>query len=212
MNGENLEEVDQFKYIGATFTKDGSNDSEIKLRLSQATSAMVMLTTILNSKDIRFKLKYNRYRSLVLSILYYGCESWTISALSIKKQQGFENKSHRKLLRITYKEMKTNEYNKDVMISLLVHMNQYYSPAAEENYNGTVIQLDMTTSVKKLQGMVEGNRKCGRPTMKWIDDIKEWGKMIQSDLMVKPHDRNEWRRHCITARSLISLTIRESRE
>ena len=44
------------------------------------------------------------------------------------------------------------------------------------------------------------------------DDIKEWSKMTQSDLMVKPHDRNEWRRHCITASALISPTIRESRE
>ena len=82
--GEKLEEVDKFKYIGATITKYGSSDSEIKIRLAQATSAMVMLTTIWNSKDIRFKLKYNLYRSLVLSILTYGCEYWTISAISTK--------------------------------------------------------------------------------------------------------------------------------
>ena len=39
--GEKLEEVDQFKYIGATITKYGSSDSKIKIRLTQATSAMV---------------------------------------------------------------------------------------------------------------------------------------------------------------------------
>ena len=43
--GENLE-VDQFKYLGATITKDGSSESEIKIRLDQDTSAMVSLTTI----------------------------------------------------------------------------------------------------------------------------------------------------------------------
>ena len=79
---------------------------------------MVRLTTIWNSKDTRLKIKYNLYSSLVLSILTYGCESWTISAISTKIQ-GFENKSHRKLLGITYREMKTNEYIKDVMISLI---------------------------------------------------------------------------------------------
>ena len=73
--GENLEEVDQFKYLGATITKNGSSDYDITIRLAQATSAMVRLTTIWNSKGIRFKLKYNLYRSLVLSILTYGCES-----------------------------------------------------------------------------------------------------------------------------------------
>ena len=39
----------------------------------------------------------------------------------------------------------------------------------------------MTTSTKNPQSMVEGNRKCGRPKLKWIDDIKEWRKMTQSD-------------------------------
>ena len=91
----------------------------IKIRLSQATSAMVRLTTIWNSTYIRFKLTYNLYRSLILSILTYRCESWTISALSTTKIQGFENKSHRKLLGITYIEMKTNEYIKDVKINLI---------------------------------------------------------------------------------------------
>ena len=80
--GEKLEEEDQFKYIGATITKYGSSDSEIKIKLSQATSSMVRLTTIWHNKYIRFKLKYNLYYSILLSILTYGCESWTISALS----------------------------------------------------------------------------------------------------------------------------------
>ena len=60
--------------------------------------------------------------------------------------------------------------------------------------------------------MIEGNRKFGRPKRKCIDDINEWSKMSQSDLMVKPHDRNEWRQHCITSSSLISSTILKSRE
>ena len=50
--GEKLEEVEQFKYLGATITKDGSSDYDIKIRLDQATSAMVRITTIWNSKDI----------------------------------------------------------------------------------------------------------------------------------------------------------------
>ena len=55
--------------------------------------------------------------------------------------------------------------------------------------------------------MVEGNRERGRPNIKWIDDIKEWIKITQSDLMVKSQDRNEWRRHCIIA-SIIGYILR----
>ena len=109
--------------------------------------------------------------------------------------------------------MKTNEYIKSVMISLI----GTYEPIVQSirrrklKWYGHTIRHD-NLSKTILQGMVEGNRKCSRPKRKWIDDIKEWSKLNQSDLMVKPHDRNEWQRHCLTASSLISPTIRESRE
>ena len=73
--GEKLEEVDKFCYLGSTLTRDGSCEAEISIRLALATSAMVRLYTICNSKQITFKLKNNLYRSLVLSILTYGCET-----------------------------------------------------------------------------------------------------------------------------------------
>ena len=82
--GEKQEKVVKFKYIGATITTDSSSDSEIKIRFTHATSAMERITKVWYSKDIRFKLKYNLYRSLVLSILTCGCEYWTISSPSIK--------------------------------------------------------------------------------------------------------------------------------
>ena len=57
MNGQQLEEVDHFKYLGATLTKDGRSTTEIKIRLAQATSAMAKLTVIWRSKDISFPVK-----------------------------------------------------------------------------------------------------------------------------------------------------------
>ena len=111
--GCKLEEVEKFKYIGATLTKNGTCEQEVRIRLAQAISAMVRLTTIWNSTHIRFKLKYNLYRSLILSIFTYGCESWTFNANITKKIQAFENKSHRKLFCITYREGKTNIFIKN---------------------------------------------------------------------------------------------------
>ena len=70
-------------------------------------------------------------------------------------------------------------------------------------YGHTIIHDNLSKTI--LRSMVEGNHKCGRPKRKWIDDIIEWNNMTQSDLKVKPHDRNEWRRYCITYSSLISL-------
>ena len=129
--GCKLEEVEKFKYLGATLTKNGICDQEVRIRLTQATSAMVRLTTIWKSTHIRFKLKYNIYRSLILSILTYGCESWTLNANITNKILAFENKSHRKLLCITYKESKTNIFFKNKMNTLIgtVEPLLYYKTA-----------------------------------------------------------------------------------
>ena len=117
--GCKLEEVEKFKYLVATLTKNRTCDQELRIRLAQATSAMVRLTTIWKSTHIRFKLKLNLYRSLILSILTYGCESWTLNANITKKMQAFENKSHRKLLCITYREGKTNIFVKNKINTLI---------------------------------------------------------------------------------------------
>ena len=93
MNGQQLEEVMAFKYLGATLTKDGRSTAEIKIRLAIATASMVKLNKIWSSKDINFATKIKLFKTLVLSTLLYGCESWTLTADSTKRIQAFENKN-----------------------------------------------------------------------------------------------------------------------
>ena len=57
--GNKLEGVNKLCYLGATLSKYGSCKTEIKIRLALATSAMIRIYTIWNSKHINFKLKYN---------------------------------------------------------------------------------------------------------------------------------------------------------
>ena len=101
MNGQKLEKVEAFKYLGATLTKDGRSSMEVKIRLATATAAMAKLEKIWRNKSISLPTKIKLYRSLVLSILLYGCESLTLSADLEKKLQAFEMKCYRKLLRIS---------------------------------------------------------------------------------------------------------------
>ena len=108
LNGEVLEEVQSFKYLGAIIAKDGCSDTEIKARLGAATAAMSRLKTIWKSNNIHLTTKMKLYKTLVLSILLYGCESWTLTAEMQRKLQAFENKSYRRMLNVTYLDRITN--------------------------------------------------------------------------------------------------------
>ena len=110
-----LEDVKTFKYLGATLKSGGSSDNELRIRLATATSAMIRLNVIWTSKNIRFKIKFNLYRSLVLPILLYWCETWTLMLNEEKKISAFENKAHRRLLEINYCQRKTNVYVKETI-------------------------------------------------------------------------------------------------
>ena len=85
MNGKQLEEVNAFKYLGATMTKDGRSTVEIKTRIAIATSTMTKLDKIWKNKYISFPTKLRLYKALVLSTLLYGCESWTMTAETTKR-------------------------------------------------------------------------------------------------------------------------------
>ena len=77
MDGEELEEVSSFKYLGATLTKDGTCKTEICIGIASATVAMARLTRVWKS-NIGFQTKFKLYKSLVIFILLYGCETWTL--------------------------------------------------------------------------------------------------------------------------------------
>ena len=80
LNGKKLEKVTSFKYLGATLCKEGICSSEVRIA-----SAMARLSRTWRCNIISFASKFKFYKSLVTSILFYGCETRTILADSGKK-------------------------------------------------------------------------------------------------------------------------------
>ena len=79
MNGQKLEEETRFKYMGAT-CKDGTCSAKVNIRIALAMEAMARLNKIWQCNTISFTSKFKFYKSLVTSILLYGCEIWTLLA------------------------------------------------------------------------------------------------------------------------------------
>ena len=78
IDGETLETVSDFIFLGSKITADGNCSHEIKRRLLLGREVMTNLDTILKSRDITFLTKVRLVKAMVFPVVMYGCESWTI--------------------------------------------------------------------------------------------------------------------------------------
>ena len=78
IDGETMETVTDFIFLGSKITADGDCSHEIKRCLLLGRKAMTNLESILKSRDITLWTKVHLVKAMVLPLVMYGCESWTI--------------------------------------------------------------------------------------------------------------------------------------
>ena len=108
VNGQKLETVTSFKYLGSVISDEGSKP-ELLCRIAQATAALTRLKPVWIDKSISFSSKIRLMLSLVTSIFLYACESWTLTAELQRRIQAMEMRCYHKILPISYKYHVTNE-------------------------------------------------------------------------------------------------------
>ena len=78
IDGETVETVDDFIFLGSKITADGDCSHEIKRRFLLGRKVMTNLDIILKSRDITLPAKVHLVKDMVFLVVMYGCESWTI--------------------------------------------------------------------------------------------------------------------------------------
>ena len=78
INGETVETVRYFIFLGSKITADGDCSHEIKRRLLLESKAMTNLDSIPKNRDITLPTKVHLVKAMVFSVVMHGCESWTI--------------------------------------------------------------------------------------------------------------------------------------
>ena len=89
VNGQKLETVTSFKYLGSVITDEGSKP-EILFRTAQTTAALTRLKPVWNDRSISLSSKIRLMRCLVTSIFLYACESWTLTTEPQRRIQAME--------------------------------------------------------------------------------------------------------------------------
>ncbi|XP_052261550.1 uncharacterized protein LOC127865671 [Dreissena polymorpha] len=107
INGQPLQDVDEFIYLGSKVTTDGDCAREINTRISKANQAFVMLKPIRRTTSLSMHTKLCIFKSNVLSVLY-GSECWKTTATIERKLEVFQNKCLCRIMKIFWQNMITS--------------------------------------------------------------------------------------------------------
>ena len=90
IDGETMETVTDFIFLGSKITADGDWSHEIKRRLLFGRKVMTNIDSILKSRDITLPTKVHLVKVMVFPVVMYGCESWTIKKAERLRIDAFE--------------------------------------------------------------------------------------------------------------------------
>ena len=195
LDGRPIEEVHSINYLGSTVYREGKCFEEIKRRVILGRATAQNLDPILRSRDINKRLKIRLVRSTAFAVASYGSESWTFSNKVNKKIDAFEMWCYRRILGVSWRERRTNNWVLR-QLNTKLQLRQQMVKRKMRLFG----HLSRHPSLQKtiIQGKVEGRRSRGRPPRAWSKDIEDWTGQHLAGASRAAQDRSRWRRVMLT--------------
>ena len=92
IDNRTFERVEEFKYLGTTLTNQNSIAEEIKNRLKSGNACYHSVQNLLSSRLLSKNLKIKMYRTVILPVVLFGCETWSLTLREERKLRVFENR------------------------------------------------------------------------------------------------------------------------
>ena len=109
IDGETVETVTDFIFLGSKITADGDCSHKIKRHLLLGRKSVINLDSLLKSRDITLPTKVHPVKAMILPVVMYGCESWTINKAERQRIGAFELWCWRRLLRSPWTARRSNQ-------------------------------------------------------------------------------------------------------
>ena len=190
-NGNEIEQVKSFQYLGALVTDDGRCECELNRRIAVAKNNFAKMSRILTDHDMSLATKIRLAQCYVWSTLLYGCETWSLTQTNEMKLRGLEMWMYRRIGRVSWKAKKTN---KEVLNKLGLQSTKLMTVVRQRivRFYGHVRRHD---SLQRIitEGMVNGKRGRGRKRCEWLRNVSRYAGMNINRCAEIATNREEWR-------------------
>lgn len=189
--GEELKQVNKFKYLGVTISDKGDSATAVRARVMAAWAKWRELAGVIGDRKMPRRLKTKLYSTIIRPVLLYGAESWTMGK---KEERILEATEMRMLRRIKGVTLKDKERSENIRKELGVDDINEKVREIRMRWYGHVMRMEVANPVREvMNSVVAGKRPRGRPKKRWKDNVKQDMDHFQV-CAEDAADRHLWRR------------------
>ena len=168
IDGETVETVADFIFLGSKITADGDCSHEIKRCLLLGRKVMTNLDSIFKSRDITLSTKVHLVKAMVFPVVMYGCENWTIKKAECRRIDAFELCCWQRLLRVPWTGRRSNQ---SILKEISLGCSLVGLMKLKLQYFGHLMRREDSFEKTLMLGKIEGRRRRGRQRLRWLDGI-----------------------------------------
>ena len=195
LDGEALEEVDNFKYLGSVIAANGGVEADVSHRVSEGCKMLGAVNGVMKNRGLGMNVKRVLYERVIVPTVTYGSELWGMKERERRKLNVFEMRCLRSMCGVSRLDRLRNEEVRE-----RTGVREELADGVDKNvlrWFGHVERMDDERLLKKVvNARVDGRGARGRPSFGWMDGVKKALKngMDVREAKERARNRNEWRR------------------